>query len=219
MSTLEKWAQVLRDDSTKGVADLLRGAARIEPFERLSATEFLLGVLPVGCRVAPRKPLLGEPNLPYLAAHDPFADLHDFLDAGLAAWFLSQRSEPLPPSQKRMAYAAQVSQALQLPLYFLLPQTVKVLQLDAESWMAWLNALKVTSLLDPEYDYWQVLATRQLDDRLSGVWASFLHNPGSDPSSRYSALGRWALDHMPHHGPADENNETQPCISFPTKRR
>ena len=43
----QQWANELRQTPQQAVTDLLRGAADIGPFERASAHEFLLAVLPM----------------------------------------------------------------------------------------------------------------------------------------------------------------------------
>jgi hypothetical protein len=55
------WADELRQAPQQAVADLLRGAADISPFERATPHEFLLAILPRDSRILSRA-LLGEPH-------------------------------------------------------------------------------------------------------------------------------------------------------------
>ncbi len=188
-----QWADELRAVPSQAVADLLRGAADISPFERVEAHEFLLAVLPRGARVQQRAPL-GHPSDDILETD---ADLLSFLDSGLKAWFLEQR-DGLPPVARRLsAYAARVCAALQWPMYFDLPQTRAVLAADRAVWLRWLASLTVSVYRDPEYDYWQVLASVQADDRLQFFWQSFVVEAGRTRSARYLNLGLLALAKLP----------------------
>jgi cytochrome c-type biogenesis protein CcmH/NrfG len=191
----QQWADELRQAPQQAVADLLRGAADIGPFERVAPHEFLLAVLPRNSRSV-SSPLLGEPpSVPTKA--DPSADLPSHLDTGLSAWLLTQRQAPQPPARKLAAYAAQVCEALQWPLFFSLPQTRALLQADRAQWLTWLSALTLSAYRDPEYDYWQVLASQQADDQLQFFWQSFVVEAGRTRSARYLNLGLLALARLP----------------------
>src|SRR3989339_337632 len=185
------WADELRSSPQQAVADLLRGAASISPFDRATPHEFLLAVLPRSSRLVTRA-LLGEPSS-VTPEPDPTTDLPAYLDEGLAAWLLAQRNTPLPAARKLGAYAAQVCEALQWPLYFALPQTYATLQAERAHWLPWLGSLTLTAYRDPEYDYWQVLAALQRDDALQFFWQSFVVEAGRTRSSRYLNLGLLAL--------------------------
>ncbi len=189
----QSWADELRLEPRQAVADLLRGAADIVPFERVTAHEFLLAVLPRSSRNVSQA-LLGEP--PSEAAETD-ADLPAYVDAGLSAWLLAQRGAAPPPARKFSAYAAQVCEALQWPLYFKLPQTLAALRADRALWLAWLASLTLSAYRDPEYDYWQVLASRQTDDQLQFFWQSFVVEAGRLRSARYLNLGLLALARLP----------------------
>ncbi|MDP1644636.1 MAG: hypothetical protein Q8L71_03915 [Thiobacillus sp.] len=190
----QRWADTLRQEPRQAVADLLRGAADISPYERVAPHEFLLAVLPRGNRLV-NQTLLGEPRTGSTET-DTTADLPDLLDTGLSAWLLAQREAALPPARKLGAYAAQVCEALQWPLYFALPQTRAVLQADRAQWLRWLSSLTLSAYRDPEYDYWQVLAA-QRDDNLQFFWQSFVAEAGRTRSSRYLNLGLLALAKLP----------------------
>jgi len=150
-------------------------------------------VLPRSSRTVAQT-LLGEPSS---VAEETDADLPGQLDVGLAAWLLAQRPAPLPPARKLGAYAAQVCEALQWPVYFKLPQTRAVLQADRVLWLSWLARLNLSAYRDPEYDYWQVLASRQADDSLQFFWQSFVVEAGRLRSLRYLNLGLLALARLP----------------------
>ncbi|MCK9395902.1 MAG: tetratricopeptide repeat protein [Methylobacter sp.] len=190
-----QWADELRQAPRQAVADLLRGAADIGPFERVTPHEFLLAVLPLNSRNVSRV-LLGEP-LSTPVETEASADLPGYLDVGLSAWLSAQREAPQPPARKLGAYAAQVCEALQWPLYFALPQTRAVLQADRAQWLQWLGSLTLTAYRDPEYDYWQLLASRQTDDSLQFFWQSFVVEAGRTRSARYLNLGLLALAKLP----------------------
>lgn len=187
----QRWADELRQEPRQAVADLLRGAADISPYERVAPHEFLLAVLPRGSRLV-NQTLFGEPRTSSTET-DMTADLPDLLDTGLSDWLLAQREAALPPARKLGAYAAQVCEALQWPLYFALPQTRAVLQADRALWLRWLGTLTLSAYRDPEYDYWQVLAAQQVDDNLQFFWQSFVAEAGRTRSSRYLNLGLLAL--------------------------
>lgn len=191
----QTWADELRRAPQQAVADLLRGAADVGPYERLSAHEFLLAVLPRTTRLVSER-LLGEPESA-APAFDPSADLPGHLDSGLSAWLLAQRQAPPPPARKLGAYAAQVCEALQWPLYFALPQTRGVLQTERAVWLHWLGSLTLSAYRDPEYDYWQMLAAQQGDDGLQFFWQSFVVEAGRTRSARYLNLGLLALAKLP----------------------
>lgn len=157
----QEWADGLRQAPGQAVADLLRGAAEIAPFERVAPHEFLLAVLPRDCRMVTGR-LLGEPAA-VATGPDPNADLPAQVDAGLAQWLLAQRQGARPHARKLGAYAAMVCEALQWPLYFELPNTRAVLRAERAQWLQWLGSLTLSAYRDPEYDYWQVLAARQDD--------------------------------------------------------
>jgi|GEM_PF-1263967 len=190
-----QWADELRQAPQQAVTDLLRGAADVEPFERITAHEFLLAVLPLSSRNVSRT-LLGEPRSEP-SETEPSADLPGYLDTGLSAWLLAQREAPLPPARKLGGYAAQVCEALQWPLYFALPQTRAAIQADRALWIQWLSSLTLTAYRDPEYDYWQVLASRQTNDSLQFFWQSFVVEAGRTRSARYLNLGLLALAKLP----------------------
>lgn len=190
-----EWVDGLRQNPQQAVTSLLRGAANITPFERVSAHEFLLAVLPRDGRTVSRT-LLGEPKSAVLTPESN-ADLPALLDIGLAAWLQIQRQSPLPVAKKLGAYAAQVCEALQWPLYFKLPQTREVLQARRAEWLRWLGSLVISAYRDPEYDYWQVLAAQQADDRLQFFWQSFVVEAGRTRSLRYLNLGLLALARLP----------------------
>ncbi|MFZ5522885.1 MAG: tetratricopeptide repeat protein [Pseudomonadota bacterium] len=187
----QQWADELRQEPQQAVADLLRGATDISPYERVAPHEFLLAVLPRGSRLV-NQTLLGEPRTGSTGT-DTEAGLPDLLDTGLSAWLLAQREAALPPARKLSAYAAQVCEALQWPLYFALPQTRTVLQADRALWLRWLSSLTLSAYRDPEYDYWQALAAQQADDNLQFFWQSFVVEAGRTRSSRYLNLGLLAL--------------------------
>lgn len=191
----QQWAEGLRRAPQQAVADLLRGAAEIGPFERATPHEFLLAVFPRASRNVSAL-LLGEPSTAAQAS-DPWADLPVFLDGGLAAWMLAQRQTPPPPARKLGAYAAQVCEALQWPLYFDLPQTRSALQAERALWLQWLGSLTLSAFRDPEYDYWQALASRQVDDGLQFFWQGFVVEAGRTRSTRYLNLGLLALAKLP----------------------
>lgn len=190
----QRWADALRQEPRQAVADLLRGAAAISPYERVAPHEFLLAVLPRGSRLV-NQTLLGEPPSGSTET-DMSADLPALVDTGLSAWLLAQREAALPPARKLGAYAAQICEALQWPLYFALPQTRTALQADRALWLRWLGTLTLSAYRDPEYDYWQVLAA-QLDDNLQFFWQSFVVEAGHTRSSRYLNLGLLALAKLP----------------------
>ncbi|MGB2904026.1 MAG: hypothetical protein WBB96_11485, partial [Candidatus Dechloromonas phosphoritropha] len=191
----QQWADELRQAPQQAVADLLRGAADIGPFERAAPHEFLLAVLPLGSRIVSRT-LLGEPRSA-APEFDPTADLPGYLDSGLAAWLLAQRQAPQPPARKLGAYAAQVCEALQWPLYFALPQTRAALRADRALWLTCLGSLTLSAYRDPEYDYWQLLAAQQADDQLQFFWQSVVVEAGRTRSARYLNLGLLALARLP----------------------
>lgn len=190
----QNWTNELRQAPPQAVTDLLRGAADIGPFERVAPFEFLLAVLPRASRNVTQT-LHGEPQSD--PADEDTADLPALLDAGLSAWLLEKRQAPLPPARKLSAYAAQVCEALQWPLYFKLPQTREVLRADRARWLPWLGSLTLSAYRDPEYDYWQVLASRQDNDRLQFFWQSFVVEAGRLRSGRYLNLGLLALARLP----------------------
>lgn len=187
----QRWADELRQEPRQAVADLLRGAADISPYERVAPHEYLLAVLPRGSRLV-NQTLLGEPPTGSTET-DMAADLPTLLDTGLSVWLLAQREATLPPARKLSAYAAQVCESLQWPLYFALPQTRAVLQANRALWLRWLDTLTLSAYRDPEYDYWQVLAAQQADDNLQFFWQSFVVEAGRTRSSRYLNLGLLAL--------------------------
>jgi len=189
-----RWVDALRLEPQQAVADLLRGAADISPYERVAPHEFLLTVLPHGSRLV-NQTLLGETRTGSTET-DLSADLPALVDTGLSAWLLAQREATLPPARKLGAYAAQVCEALQWPLYFVLPQTRAALRLERAQWLRWLGTLTLSAYRDPEYDYWQVL-TAQGDDNLQSFWQSFVVKAGRTCSLRYLNLGLLALAKLP----------------------
>lgn len=191
----QRWAEQLRQTPGQAVTDLLRGAADVAPFERLEPHEFLLAVLPRTSRLISRT-LLGEPASPPPGL-DPNADLPSLVDAGLSAWLLAKRQAAPPPARKLGAHTAQVCEALQLPLYFVLPQTRAALQAERAQWLQWLGSLTLSAYRDPEYDYWQVLAAHQNDDGLQFFWQTFVVEAGRLRSRRHLNLGLLALARLP----------------------
>lgn len=189
-----QWAEQLRQSPATAVAALLRGSADISPFDRVDAHEFLLAVLPRSSRLV-NQTLLGEPAS--RADDAECADLPALLDAGLSEW-LQQQRQAAPPSARRLsAYAAQVCQALQWPLYFQLPATLAALRHTGGGWLGWCASLTVSAFRDPEYDYWQVLAAQQTDDSLQFFWRSCVLDAGRSRSLRYLNLGLLALARLP----------------------
>lgn len=189
------WAEQLRQNPEHAVDDLLRGSADIAPFERLEPHEFLLTVLPRSSRLVTSR-LLGEP-LSDSTQNESYSDLHAHLDAGLVAWLHNKRSTTPPNARKLAAYVAQVCEALQWPLYFALPQTRAALQNERWQWLQWLRSLTLSAYCDPEYDYWQALATLQADDALQYHWQTFVVDAGRLRSLRYLNLGLLALARLP----------------------
>lgn len=189
------WADELRRNPEQAVGDLLRGAADIGTFERAAPYEFLLAILPRDSRILSRR-LIGEPDAG-ATRPEPGADLPDYLDAGLAAWLKTQRETAKPPARKLGAYAAQVCEALQWPLYFPLPQTRSALRDERTLWLQWLSSLTLSAFRDPEHDYWQVLATQQEGDRLQVFWHAFVTEAGRTRSLRFLDLGLLALARLP----------------------
>lgn len=187
------WADELRRAPQQAVADLLRGIAQVSPFERAAPHEFLLAILPrSGRRV--NRPLLGEPAS---TSHEADTDLPALLDQGLIAWLLAQRQAPQPPARKLSAYAAQVCEALQWPLYFDLPRTLSAMSAERARWLPWLGSLSLSAYRDPEFDYWQALAAQQPDDGLQFFWQQFVQEAGRTRSARYLNLGLLALAALP----------------------
>jgi len=188
-----QWAEALRQAPLQAVTDLLRGAADITPYERAAPHEFLLAVLPRNRRVVQER-LLGEPDG---ITQDSDRDLPALLDTGLADWLRVQRQAALPKGRKLSAYAAQVCEALQWPLYFDLPQSRAALLADRALWLQWTTRLSLSAFRDPEYDYWQVLASQQDDDSLQFHWHGFVVEAGRTRSHRYLNLGLLALARLP----------------------
>ncbi len=188
-----QWAEALRQAPLQAVTDLLRGAADITPYERVAPHEFLLAVLPRSRRVVQER-LLGEPDG---TAQEADLDLPTCLDAGLRDWLQAQRQAPLPKGRKFAAHAAQVCEALQWPLYFDLPQSRAALRADRALWLQWTTRLTLSAYRDPEYDYWQVLASRQDNDELQSHWHGFVAEAGRTRSLRYLNLGLLALARLP----------------------
>ncbi|MBS4050939.1 MAG: tetratricopeptide repeat protein [Methylomonas sp.] len=190
----QNWAEQLRQAPEQAVGDLLRGAAEVSPFERVQPYEFLLAILPRDSRHVAGS-LLGEPE--GVLVEETTGDLPARLDAGLAAWLKTQRQTALPQSRKLSAYAAQVCEALQWPLYFKLPETLAVLKAERALWLQWLAKLTLSAYRDPEFDYWQVLAVQQDNDDLQFFWQSFVVEAGRLRSPRYLHLGLLALARLP----------------------
>ena len=191
----QAWADALRRDPQQAVGDLLRGAADVGPFERAAPHEMLLAILPRAARLRTQA-LLGEPRS---SAPPPeqCADLPALLDTGLRDWLLAQRASAMPPARKLSAYAAQLCEALQWPLYFPLPQTRAALRDERVRWLQWLSSLTLSAFRDPEHDYWQVLAAQQPDDDLQVFWHAFVAEAGRTRSARYLDLGLLALARLP----------------------
>lgn len=192
----QRWADELRQEPQQAVADLLRGAADISPYERVAPHEFLLAALPRGSRLM-NQAVLGEPSTGSMGTADMAGDFSTHLDTGLSAWLLAQREAALPSARKLGAYVAQVCEALQWPLYFALPQTRAALQADRALWLPWLGRLTLSAYRDPEYDYWQVLASKQDSDQFQFFWQSFVVEAGRTRSLRYLDLGLLALAKIP----------------------
>lgn len=149
------WVEELRQAPLNAVTDLLRGAADVSPYERLDVHEFLRAVMPRKSLNVSHA-LLGEPDS-VLTEDDQFDDLPVLLDSGLSAWFLAQRQSPLPSEVKRSAYAAQVCEALQLPLYFALPQSRTALTSGRAQWLQWLGPLYISDCRDPVCEYLKMI--------------------------------------------------------------
>ena len=195
--SLEVWIEQLRSHPKVAVGDLLSGAARISPYDRAPAHEFLLAILPRSCRRVSQQ-LLGAP--PGDASHEltgQSLDLRAQIDLGLSQWLLEQRERSLPVARRLSAYAAQVSEALQWPVYFEFPQSVAALKADRAQWLAWLDKLVISTYRDPQYDYWQVLASTQIDDSLQFHWQTFVVEAFRTRSPRYLDLGLLSLAKMP----------------------
>lgn len=190
------WVDQLRSQPEQAVADLLGGAASISPFERAQPHEFLLALLPRSNRRVQAR-LLGDEFMGIADSVDIKGTLQSQLDEGLKAWLLQQRQQALPKARKLSSYAAQVSEALQWPVFFDLPQTVAALQVERARWLPWLQTLCISAYRDPEYDYWQLLATAQTDDALQFFWQSFVVEALHTRSQRYLDLGLLALAQMP----------------------
>lgn len=197
------WTDQLRQTPENAVADLLRGAAAVAPYERAEAHEFLLAVLPRTARRVTES-LVGEPPRNAVLP-EPRADLPALIDRGLAAWLQTQMRTHLPTGRKLGAYAAQTCEALQWPLYFRLPLTVAALRAFRAQWLAHFGKLTLSSYRDPEYDYWQVLAAHQTDSSLQFFWYSFVQEAGYTRSMRYLSLGLLALARLP----LDENDSVR----------
>jgi cytochrome c-type biogenesis protein CcmH/NrfG len=193
--TWHVWADQLRRMPNEAVDELLRGSAEITPFERVAPHEFLHAVLPRDARVVSSL-LLGESRDRDEDAHAT-ADLAAHLDAGLTTWLLSQRERRLYSPRKLDAHVAQICEALQLPLYFSLPQTRAALRDERAQWIKWLSALSLSEYRDPEYEYWQLLASDQDDDSLQFLWQSFILEAGRTRSTRFLNLGLLALARLP----------------------
>lgn len=190
----QNWVEELRQSPQQAVTDLLSGAAAVSPFERAEPHEFLLAILPRGCRTV-SQPLLGEKSS--AADNGLYADLPPLIDRGLSGWLLEQRQSTPPSARKLGAYAARVSEALQWPLYFSLPKTRQALHDERAQWLQWCSSLCTSAYRDPEYDYWQVLASQQTDDSLQFFWRSFVTEAGRTRSLRYLNLGLLALARLP----------------------
>jgi hypothetical protein len=189
------WLGQLTQDPAQAVADLLRGAAAIAPYERASPHEFLLAVLPRASRRV-RGRLLGDRGQDALGETDD-ARLGDLIDQGLSIWLTLLRSRPLPAARKLSAYVAQVCEALQWPLFFDLPRSVTALKTERAQWLAYFQSLTLSAYRDPEFEYWQVLASAQTDDSLQHFWHSFVNEAGRTRSLRYVDCGLQALASLP----------------------
>lgn len=187
------WAESLRQAPRQAVTELLRGTAEITPYERAAPHEFLLAVMPRRARTV-RERLLGEPDG---AAQETDQHLLTSLDVGLEDWLQTQRLLPPPRARKLSSHAAQVCEALLWPLYFDLPRTRAALASDRVHWLQWTRSLTISAYRDPEYNYWQVLASRQDDEALQSFWQSFVVEAGRIRSYRYLNLGLLALARLP----------------------
>lgn len=188
------WLDLLREDPSKAVAQLLSGAASVVPFERARPHEFLLAVLPRNSRRVSARPLGDESTT---VAGAPGDHLKLALDKGLQAWLLARRGDPLPAARKLSAFAAQVCEALQWPLYFDLPNSLAALKAERAQWLVYCQSLSLSAYRDPEFDYWQILATTQNDDSLQCFWQSFINEAGRTRSLRYVDLGLLGLAQLP----------------------
>jgi tetratricopeptide (TPR) repeat protein len=64
-------------------------------------------------------------------------------------------------------------------------------------WLQWTRGLTLSAFRDPEYDYWQALASRHDDDELQFFWQGFVVEAGRIRSQRYLNLGLLALARLP----------------------
>ena len=197
--TWKLWAEELKKTPLQAVSDLIRGAADIAPFERLTPHEFLLTVLPVESRTHVNS-LTGSRQIHTVCPATQH--LVDYLDKGLAEWLMIQQYSDYPSPKKLSAYAHQVSDALQWPLYFKLPRSRSILVANRACWLKWLSSLTLSAFLDPEYDYWQVLASQQQDESLQFFWQSFITEARRTRPARYLNLGLLSLAKLP----LDEND-------------
>lgn len=195
--SLATWSEQLRAQPAVAVHELLSGAISVSPYERAAPHEFLLALLPRATRRI-REKLLGEPTQAAgPSAAEPEFNLKTQIDSGLKTWLLANRARPLPQARKLSAYAAQVSEALQWPAYFDLPQTVEALKSERAQWLVWLEKLEISAYRDPQYDYWQLLASVQADDSLQFFWQLFVVEACHTRSQRYLDLGLLALAKLP----------------------
>lgn len=189
------WAEELRKNPELAVTNLLRGSADISPFERSEPYEFLLSILPPVDRNISASPLgvrTSKINNNYETT-----DLGNYLDQGLVGWLTKERQRTNILPKKLSAYSAQICEALQWPVIFKLPESVAVLKKDRAIWIKWLNTATVSAFRDPEYDYWQLLASHQVDDSLQFFWQSFVIEAGRTRSTRYKNLGLLAIAQLP----------------------
>ncbi|EGQ5286712.1 hypothetical protein F6U00_001227 [Enterobacter hormaechei] len=189
------WVEELKLNPILAVTDLLRGAAEVTPFERVTPHEFLLAILPRQNRITLKEKLLGEPDVKGNIAE--CNNLHDLLDQGLSEWLGEKLATPLPAPRKLAGFSKQVCEALQWPLYFSLPKTRQILSSNRAKWLQWFKSLAISSYRDPEFDYWQVLAVKQSNSDLQFFWHSFVTEAGRFRSFRYLNLGLLALAKLP----------------------
>ncbi len=192
--TWQKWVEDLQASPIQSVGSLLRGSAEVSPFERVSPHDFLLAILPASNRNVSMK-LIGDPSSASIETRSH--DILPYLDSGLSAWLKVQQVAPLPDPRKLSSYTSQVCEALQLPLYFSMPETFETLKKDRARWLQWLRVLNISAFRDPEFDYWQILASKQVDDALQFFWQYFIAESGRTLSSRYLSLGLLALAKLP----------------------
>lgn len=153
-----QWANSLLQEPKQAVSDLLCGTADILPYERAGTIDFLLAVLPRESRTVQTR-LLGEPAAA-LEGKEPLAGSSyvEKLDDGLVAWLIEQKGRDNPPVKKIASYAAQLCDAFQCPMYFVLPKTSKLLLENGTNWNSWFDLFSSAGHSGPDRIY------RQLQD-------------------------------------------------------